>query len=66
MTKVNEGLEDTGFEKPDGIVEIEVCRKSGKLPHSGCYADVRGGSNAVYTEYFDIDNVPAEKCDHHT
>ena len=66
MTKVNEGLEDTGFEKPDGIVEIEVCRKSGKLPHSGCYADVRSGSNAVYTEYFDIDNVPTEKCDHHT
>ena len=66
MTKVNDGLEDTGFEKPDGIVELEVCRKSGKLPHSGCYADYRSGSNAVYTEYFDIDNVPTEKCDHHT
>ena len=66
MDRVHEGMEDTGFEVPEGIVEVEVCRKSGKLPHSGCYADYRGGSNAVYTEYFDEDNVPTEKCDHHT
>ena len=65
MTRVHEGLENTEFEKPDGIVELEVCRKSGKLPHSGCYADYRSGSNAVYTEYFDIDNIPTEACDHH-
>ncbi len=65
MTKVHEGLENTEFEQPEGIVEMNVCRKSGKLPHSGCYADYRSGSNAVYTEYFDIDNIPTETCDHH-
>ena len=66
MTRVHEGMTDPGFEKPDNIVELEVCRKSGKLPHSGCRSDYRSGSNAVYTEYFDIDNVPTETCDHHT
>ena len=65
MTRVHEGLEEKEFEKPDGIVELEVCRKSGKLPTSGCRADYRNGSNAVYTEYFDADNVPTELCDHH-
>lgn len=65
MTRVHEGYDNTGFEVPDGIVRVDVCRKSGKLPHSGCYADFRQGSNAVYTEYFDEDNVPTERCDHH-
>ena len=66
MTKVHEGLENVAFEQPEGIVEVEVCRKSGKLPHSGCRQDYRSGSNAVYKEYFDIDNIPTETCDHHT
>lgn len=66
MTKVHEGLENKEFEKPDDIVSISVCRKSGKLPQQGCYLDVRGGSSAVYEEYFDIENVPDTICDHHT
>jgi len=65
MTRVHEGYENTGFEKPDDIVEMRVCRKSGKLPHEGCMADIRAGSSAVYTEYFDINNAPVEYCDHH-
>ncbi len=65
MTRVHEGLENVGFERPDDIVEVQVCRKSGKLPHAGCMSDYRSGSNAVYTEYFDINNVPTETCDHH-
>lgn len=65
MTRVHDGLENTEFEQPEGIVKLDVCRKSGKLPHSGCLADYRSGSNAVYTEYFDIDNIPTEACDHH-
>lgn len=66
MNEVHEGLESkTEFDMPDGIVQVDVCRKSGLLPTSACYADYRAGSNAVYTEYFDADNVPVEKCDHH-
>ncbi len=66
MERVHEELEYTSFEQPDSVIEMEVCRKSGKLPHSGCYADYRSGSNAVYTEYFDIDNIPTETCGNHT
>ena len=65
MDRVHEGLENVPFTQPDGIVEMQVCRKSGKLPTSGCRADYRAGKNAVYTEYFDADNVPTEYCDHH-
>lgn len=65
MTRVHEGMENRDFTRPDNIVEIEVCRKSGKLPTSGCRADRRNGTSAVYTEFFDADNVPTETCDHH-
>ncbi len=64
MTRVHEELPDIGFEKPDSITTREVCRKSGKLPVSRlCSNDPRG--SAVYTEYFAVDNVPTEECDHH-
>ena len=66
MTRVHEGFENKDFEKPDSVVEVEICRKSGKLPHSGCYSDYRAGTDAVYTEYFDVDNVPTETCEIHT
>ena len=68
MTRVHEtkGLEDKEFEVPEGIVQVDICRKSGKLPTSGCRSDYRNHGNAVYTEYFDADNVPTEYCDHHT
>ena len=64
MSRVHEGLPDLGFTKPDGIVEAQVCRKSGKLPTSGCYADYRGSS--VITEYFAEGTVPTTNCDRHT
>lgn len=64
MQRVHEGLEDTGFEKPSGIVEVQVCRKSGKLPIKGvCSDDPRG--SAVITEYFARGTEPTEYCDHH-
>ena len=66
MTRVHEGFENKDFKKPDSVVEVEICRKSGKLPHSGCYSDYRAGTDAVYTEYFDVDNVPTETCEIHT
>ncbi len=64
MSRVHEGLPDLGFTKPDGIVEAQVCRKSGKLPTSGCYKDYRGSS--VITEYFAEGTVPKVNCDRHT
>lgn len=64
MQRIHEGLENKDFEKPDGIVQATVCKKSGKLAVSGlCDCDPRGSQ--VYTEYFDADNVPTEKCDVH-
>ena len=45
-------------------MEALVCRKSGKLPTSGCYQDYRG--SAVITELFAKGTVPTEKCTYHT
>ena len=64
MTKIHEGKTDPGFNKPEDIVEAQVCRKSGKLPTSGCYQDYRG--SAVITELFAKGTVPTEKCTYHT
>ena len=64
MTKIHEGKADPGFSKPEDIEEAQVCRKSGKLPTSGCYQDYRG--SAVITELFAKGTVPTEKCTYHT
>ena len=67
MTRVHAELSDPGsFEKPDDITEKRICRKSGLLAGPYCELDVRGGSSPVYTEYFDIENVPYETCNIHT
>jgi penicillin-binding protein 1A len=64
MTRVHEELPDPGFTVPDSVTTAEICRKSGKLSVSGiCSQDGRG--NASYTEYFALDNIPAEVCDKH-
>lgn len=59
MRQVHEDLPDPGFTEPDGIVKMQVCKKSGKLPIPGlCDGD-------LYTEIFDENNVPTESCDVH-
>ena len=64
MSRIHEGLEDTGFTQPSGIVTAQVCSKSGKLAIEGvCDSDPRG--SMVYTEYFAEGTVPTEYCDHH-
>lgn len=64
MTRIHEGLADTGFEVPASVEQAAVCRKSGMLPSPGvCEADPRG--SAVHTEYFAKGTVPTEVCDHH-
>lgn len=58
-TSVHEGLEPIAeFEKPEGIVEVKVCAKSGKLPTGKCGGD-------VITEIYEEGKVPTEKCDQH-
>ena len=64
MSRIHEGLADTGFPVPSSITTVSVCRKSGKLASPGvCENDPRG--SAVYTEYFAKGSEPTEVCDHH-
>lgn len=64
MTRVHEGMADPGFEVPDSVEAVQICRKSGKLPIPGvCSADPRG--NAIYTEYFEKGTAPTEVCGNH-
>ena len=51
MTRVHEGLADTGFAIPSSVTTAQVCRKSGKLASPGvCENDPRG--SAVYHRVF--------------
>jgi penicillin-binding protein 1A len=60
------------FKPPPGIVALEVCRMSGKLPARGC-DDVEITSNdgktvkrsLIQTEYFVKGTEPVESCDLH-
>lgn len=47
---------------PSGIVELEVCNQSGKLPSDSCWQDHRG---TIITEYFKEGNEPTTQCDTH-
>ena len=49
--------------QPDGIVQAEVCNKSGDLPSDLCSQDERGST--IISEYFSEDNVPTETCSTH-
>ena len=59
MQRVHEDLPDIGFPKPEGIVSVAICSKSGKLPIPGLCDE------HVKSEYFDIENVPTESCNVH-
>lgn len=64
MTRIHEDLETKDFTKPDGLVQVSVCKKSGKLAVEGvCDCDPRG--SMVYTEYFVKGSEPTETCDNH-
>lgn len=64
MTRIHENLETKNFTKPDGLVQVSVCKKSGKLAVEGlCDCDPRG--SMVYTEYFVKGTEPTETCDNH-
>lgn len=61
MERIHEDLPNQSFVMPSGIVQAEVCSKSGKLPKEG-QCDVMG---CVVTEYFDEFTVPTDYCDVH-
>ena len=57
MTKIHENLPPAEFVKPEGIVEVAICRATGLKASGSC--------TGVYTEVFTEDTVP-EVCDGHT
>lgn len=60
MTAVHANLENKEImEKPENIIEVDVCKKSGKLPTPGlCDAH-------IYKEFFVEGTEPTESCDVH-
>ena len=59
MERVHEDLPSESFSVPSGIVQAQVCSRSGKLPIPGlCDA-------TTVTEYFAEGTVPTESCDVH-
>ncbi|MBE5883637.1 MAG: glycosyl transferase [Lachnospiraceae bacterium] len=59
MQRVHESLPNEQFSTPEGIVQAQVCSRSGKLPIPGlCDA-------TTYTEFFAEGTVPTESCGVH-
>lgn len=64
MNRIHENLENKSFSQPDGLVQVSICRKSGKLAVPGmCDHDPRG--SMIKTEYFVKGTEPTETCDNH-
>lgn len=67
MTEIHADLPAKNFpEKPDNIIEVEICSQSGKRPVPGvCDKDPRG--SCVHVEYFAVGTEPGEEefCDVH-
>ena len=64
MTRIHEDLESkTTFNDPGGIVKVNICTQSGKLPTELCTLDPRGST--VRTELFVKGTEPRDTCDVH-
>lgn len=61
MKRIHEDLPNASFEIPEGLVQVQVCSKSGKLPTPGLCAE----QGCVVTEYFAEGSEPTELCDIH-
>ena len=61
MRRVHEELPNTTFAIPEGLVQLQICSKSGKLPTPGLCAE----QGCVVTEYFAEGTEPTELCDIH-
>lgn len=69
MARIHSDLPNKDFERPEGIVEVRICSKSGKLPLDGvcdAYGCVTTELFAEGTEPFDICTVhfQGEICNH--
>ncbi|MBE5867730.1 MAG: glycosyl transferase [Lachnospiraceae bacterium] len=59
MERIHEDLPNQTFAIPNGIVQMQICSKSGMLPVEGlCDAHLR-------MEYFDENTVPTDYCNMH-
>lgn len=58
MSRLSEGQEDVGFDMPDDIVKVTVCKASGLRPIKGVCED-------TYMEYFAKGTEPKKTCDLH-
>ena len=56
MTDIHKNLAKASFQKPEGIVQQTICKKTGCLATTGC--------TETYTEMFTSNNLP-EKCQGH-
>jgi 1A family penicillin-binding protein len=74
MKVATKGDPPTWFDPPAGVVAVNVCRLSGKLPTEGCehvdVVDDKDDGNVtrrsmVYTEYFSRGTEPTALCDLH-
>ncbi len=63
MSKIHEGLENTGFERPNNIVSASVCADSGLLCTDACRQDPRG--DRTKSELFVRGTVPGTYCNVH-
>ncbi len=61
MKRIHEDLPSASFAIPEGLVQVQVCSKSGKLPTPGLCAE----QGCVITEYFAEGTEPVELCDIH-
>jgi penicillin-binding protein 1A len=59
--EVFKDLEIKNFERPEGIVSVTVCNKSGLRPNDSCSA-----AGTVISDYFLESQVPGETCNMHT
>ena len=61
MSRVHENLPNESFAMPSGLIQVQVCSKSGKLPTPGLCEE----AGCVITEYFAEGTEPTETCDIH-
>ncbi|QSX06391.1 PBP1A family penicillin-binding protein [Sedimentibacter sp. zth1] len=63
MTTIHSDKQPAKFEVPDGVVQVQVCKQSGKIPTELCSQDPRGSQ--IVTEYFVKGTEPKETCKTH-
>lgn len=64
MSPIHDGLENTGFSKPSGLVQVSYCKDCGGLATSACQADPRG--SRVATGYVMAEDAPSTSCSCHS